>query len=111
MVEEKVGRMSTDTTAPVKPTPPAKKKNNLEFLDKPILDTMEDYYKFEMYCDRPDMTPEKKKCTVSPEIFEILAKGQETPFLWIKNVQVFNAETKEQAEALLRGNTATVIIR
>lgn len=86
------------------------KKSKHEFLTKPVLETMEEYYKFEAYAQRPGISEEQKKCTVSPEIFDILSQGQETPFMWIKNVQVFNSETKKEAEALLSKKQAMVII-
>lgn len=69
---------------------------------------MEDYYKFEAYAQRPGSG--HNQCTVTPEIFDILAQGQETPFMWIKNVQVFNSETKAKAEEILSRKQAMVIM-
>ena len=81
-----------------------------DYRTKPVLDSMEDYYKFEAYMQRPDFMATQKKCTVTPEIFDILAQGQETPFLWIKNIQVFNSETKDKAMELLNRKQSMVVM-
>lgn len=81
------------------------------FLEKKVLDTLDDYYKFEAYCQRPNLSPDQKRCVVTAEVFDLLSQGLPTPFMDIKGIKVFNVDTKEKAEALLKQDTATVIIR
>lgn len=102
--------MSNNNTQIKSANVPQQEKPKHEFLTKPVLDTMEDYYKFEAYMQRPDFMATQKKCTVTPEIFDILAQGQETPFMWIKNVQVFNSATKKEAEELINRKLAMVVV-
>ena len=81
-----------------------------DFLTKPVLETMEEYYKFEAYMQRPDFTYDQKKCTVTAEIFDILSQGQPTPFMDIKGIKVFCADTKKAAEELLNRKNAMVVM-
>lgn len=90
--------------------PTATQKAKHPFLEKPVLDTLEEYYQFEAYCQRPNLSPEQKKCTVTPEVFDLLSKGDATLFMDIKGIKVFSTETKEKAEKLLKTDLKTFVI-
>lgn len=86
---------------------PARK---LSFLDKPVLDTMEDYQRFEIYCKRPGLTDAQRECTVTPEIYDLLSEGYPSPFLHIGCAKVFNSETKEEVKEKVIGRRLDMVI-
>lgn len=89
-----------DLTEPAKPS----------FLEKKVLDSLEEYYKFEAYCQRPNLSPEQKRCVVNAEVFDLLSQGLPTPFMDIKGIKVFCADTKDKAEALLKQDLKTFVL-
>ena len=80
----------------------------LSYLEKPVLDTMEDFHKFIMFMKRPGV--DKKPCVVTPEIFDLISEGQDTPFMDYQNVKVFCSTTKEHADRLLKKHVNMVVI-
>jgi hypothetical protein len=85
-------------------------KTKHAFLEKKILETLEEFYQFEAYCQRPNLSPEQKKCVVTPEVFDLLSKGDPTLFMDIKGVKVFSSETKDKAEKMLKTDLKTFVI-
>lgn len=81
------------------------------YVTKPVLETMDEFQSFNEYCGREGLADADKVCTVSPDIFDLLAKGTDAPLIHYRNVKVFNSETKEQVLKDLQKNINGIIIR
>ena len=100
MAKSQVFELETETKT--KPVP--------SFLEKKVLESLDDYYKFEAYCQRPNLSPEQKKCVVNAEVFDLLSQGQPSLFMDIRGIKVFCVDTKEKAEELLKKDLKTSVL-
>lgn len=82
---------SATTTTEATPTKPSK----TAFLDKEVIDTMEDFLKFVSWSKRPGA--EKKPCIVDADLYDIITEGDgRSPLFDYKNCQVIDASRKEE---------------
>ena len=97
-----------------KAEPKQERKNPLtEFLEKEVLENMNDYFSFVEYQQRYDKD-QRKPCIVSPDVFDIVTKGDlKSPLFWTKDVAVVDNSRKQAAFDMLGGThkIEQVIIR
>lgn len=78
-------------------------------LDKLVIDTMEDFYRFVAFQKRPGI--EKNPCIVSSEIYNIVTEGDiGVPLFWKENVAVIDSARKVQAIEILKNSRNTNIV-
>lgn len=71
------------------------KPTKTAFLDKEVIDTMEDFMKFVAWSKRPGA--DKKPCVVDHDLYDIITEGNaESPLYWHTNCPVIDAGRKDE---------------
>ena len=92
---------------------PQYKNPLLAFLEKDVLETMEEFYSFRDY-QRRYKVGERKACVVSPEIYDVVTEGDvKFPLFWSNDVPIIDSSRKQEGLTLLGCNNKIqpVIIR
>lgn len=106
-------RNTTGSNSSVATSAGTAKNALLAFLDKPVLETMDDFYSFRDYQKRFKVG-QRNPCVVSHDVYDIVTEGDmQSPLFWSMDVPVIDVTRKQEAEDMLHSvkKTETVIIR